>query len=154
MTTPLAGPSSLPQPEANPTSHVLTMTKNPREPGSYQHRFVTVYSDNVYHTIDQPPEGWVGPLAHAPTVLCVHGFPDCWYGWRYQIHELAQRGYRVIVPSQLGYYKSSQPQDLRKYSYKAVAYDLNSLLNELGVVGQVTVLGHDWGGAASWMFCQ
>lgn len=44
----------------------------------------------------------------------------------------------------MGYGESDKPSDLGNYSYKSVAYDMNSLLNEVGCDGRVIVLGHDW----------
>lgn len=44
----------------------------------------------------------------------------------------------------LGYGQTSKPVDESKYAYKAIAYDLNSLLDECGVPGKVVVVGHDW----------
>ena len=31
------------------------------------------------------------------TLVLLHGFPEFWYGWRYQIADLA-RDYRVVAP--------------------------------------------------------
>ncbi|GAA6059378.1 hypothetical protein JCM10212_003276 [Sporobolomyces blumeae] len=125
---------------------------NPLSASSYNHRFVETASGNRYHLVDQPPaRGHGGPVQLAPTVLMCHGFPDLWYGWRYQIRDFVSRGWRVICPSQLGYGGSSQPPDLAKYSYKAVAYDMNSILDQCGA-GRVVVLGHDWGGMVAWRF--
>lgn len=61
-----------------------------------------------------------------------------------EIAAFAARGYRVICPSQMGYGDSDKPSDLKNYGYKSVAYDMNSLLNEVGCDGRVIVLGHDW----------
>ncbi|GAA5908116.1 alpha/beta hydrolase [Sporobolomyces salmoneus] len=127
-------------------------TPKPTDPSTYNHRFVLTASGNRYHCVDQHPKHFRGSINEAPTLLLCHGFPDLWYGWRYQIAALAARGYRVICPSQLGYGDSDKPADLKKYSYKSVAYDMNSLLNELGVKGRVIVLGHDWGGMVAWRF--
>jgi len=44
----------------------------------------------------------------------------------------------------MGYGDSDKPSGLGNYSYKSVAYDMNSLLNEVGCDGRVIVLGHDW----------
>ncbi|KAK4052907.1 hypothetical protein OIO90_004183 [Microbotryomycetes sp. JL221] len=123
------------------------MTKpDPTDPSSFNHTFVQVkHSGHRYHVVDQGPsrDSFVGKRQDAPTLLLCHGFPDSWYGWRYQIHEFASRGWRVIVPSQLGYGYSDSPIDVAAYSYKSVAYDMNGLLDELGVPGQVVVVGHD-----------
>ncbi|KAM0793682.1 hypothetical protein ACM66B_001110 [Microbotryomycetes sp. NB124-2] len=128
---------------------------DPTDPDSFNHTFVvSKHSGHRYHVVDQAPlKGtFVGKLSDAPTLLLCHGFPDLWYGWRYQIHEFAARGWRVIVPSQLGYGYSDSPVNVGAYSYKSVAYDMNSLLDELGVPGQVVVVGHDWGGMVAWRF--
>lgn len=145
----------------------------PTNASSYNHRSVLTASGNRYACVDQPPAHYRGDINSAPTLLLCHGFPDLWYGWRYREFQLsvaltgaasianltsrnrraphlleiaafAARGYRVICPSQLGYGDSDKPADLRKYSYRSVAYDMNSLLNELGCKGRVIVLGHDW----------
>ena len=34
-----------------------------------------------------------------PLVILLHGFPEFWYGWRSQIGALAERGYRVWIPT-------------------------------------------------------
>ncbi|GAA5848681.1 hypothetical protein JCM5353_000248 [Sporobolomyces roseus] len=124
----------------------------PTDPYSYNHRFVKTTSGNRYHLIDQLPSHFLGSINQAPTLLLCHGFPDLWYGWRYQIAAFAARGYRVICPSQIGYGESDKPSGLGNYSYKSVAYDMNSLLNEVGCDGRVIVLGHDWGGMVAWRF--
>lgn len=36
-------------------------------------------------------------------IILLHGFPDLWYGWRYQIPYLVSKGYRVITPDLRGY---------------------------------------------------
>ena len=64
-----------------------------------------------------------------PTLLCIHGFPDLWYGWRYQIGPWVSRGYRVIAPDMLGYGGSSKPQDAVEYTTKRLCADLAALLD-------------------------
>jgi soluble epoxide hydrolase/lipid-phosphate phosphatase len=143
------------------------MSPNPLDPDSYNHRFVTVPSGRRFHVVDQHPEDWRGNVRDAPTILMAHGWPDLWYGWRYrtslllnsaplfpsdspfspfaqrsEIAALSKRGYRVICPSQTGYGESSRPSDLEAYTFKAVAYDMNGVLDQLGA-GKVVVFGHD-----------
>jgi soluble epoxide hydrolase/lipid-phosphate phosphatase len=132
----------------------MTPRPDPSDPASFNRRFVKLAGDDghTYETIDQPPLDWVGPISEAPTLLLCHGFPDQAIGFRYQIHEFASRGYRVLVPCQLGYGGTSKPLDVRKYSFKAVAYDMNLLLDACGVKGPVIVVGHDWGGMVAWRF--
>ncbi|GAA5837132.1 hypothetical protein JCM9279_005594 [Rhodotorula babjevae] len=127
------------------------MAPNPMDASTFNARFVTVPSGHRYHLIDQHPDHWRGPVEQAPTVIMMHGFPDQWFGWRYQIAAFAARGFRVICPSQLGYCGTSQPSDIRAYSYKSVAYDMNGILDAVGA-SKVIVFGHDWGGVVAWRF--
>ncbi|GAA5828224.1 hypothetical protein JCM11251_002643 [Rhodosporidiobolus azoricus] len=144
------------------------MPPNPLDPSSFTHRFVTVPSGRRFHIIDEAPEHWVGKVEEAPTVLLLHGFPDLWYGWRYQISYLSSRGYRVLCPTQTGYGESSRPAaeayqtcgsgdeldaSLEAYTYRSVAYDMAGVLDAVGA-GKVFVIGHDWGGAVAWRFTE
>jgi len=83
------------------------------------------------------------------TVLCIHGFPDLWYGWRYVIPALLDMGLRVIVPDMIGYGQTDAPHcppdKLEPYSWKSTANDMAELLRQLEIP-QVILLGHDWGG--------
>lgn len=93
-----------------------------------------------------PPEG--------PPVILLHGFPECWYGWRHQIAPLAEAGYRVVVPDQRGYNLSDKPPGLAAYTRDVLAADVVGLLDHLGVERGL-VVGHDWGGAVAWwLACQ
>lgn len=122
-------------------------------PEGFNSRFITTTKGHCYFLIDEQPKNYVGNLESAPTVLMLHGFPDLWYGYRYQIKAFAARGYRVLCPSMLGYGESSKPSNVEAYSFKSVCYDMNSLLNECGVSSRVYVIGHDWGGMIAWRFC-
>ncbi|TGZ77365.1 alpha/beta-hydrolase [Ascodesmis nigricans] len=83
------------------------------------------------------------------TVLCIHGFPDIWYGYRHIIPSLLSLGLRVIVPDMLGYGLTDAPQcpptSLTTYSWKSTASDMAALLAHLSIPS-VILLGHDWGG--------
>ena len=50
--------------------------------------------------------GLTGPLA-----LCLHGFPDSAYTWRYLLPELAGAGFRAVAPFMRGYAPSEVPSD-------------------------------------------
>lgn len=81
--------------------------------------------------MDQVPKGY--DKERTPTLLCIHGFPDLWYGWRYQIGPWVNRGYRVIAPDMLGYGGTSKPEDAAEYSSKRLCADLAALLDLLGI---------------------
>src|SRR5690349_24514069 len=50
-----------------------------------------------------------------PLVVLLHGFPEFWYGWRLQVHALAQAGFRVVAPDMRGYNLSSRPEGVAAY---------------------------------------
>jgi pimeloyl-ACP methyl ester carboxylesterase len=89
-----------------------------------------------------------GPEGGAP-VLLLHGFPEFWYGWRYQIPALADAGYRVIAPDQRGYNLSDRPRGWHHYDMDLLAGDMLQLMDHLGY-DKVHLVGHDWGAQVAW----
>ncbi len=84
-----------------------------------------------------------------PLLILLHGWPQCWYLWRHQIDPLVAAGYRVAVPDQRGYGRSSKPQAVEAYNIRALAGDINGLAGALGY-DTCTVIGHDWGCLVAW----
>jgi pimeloyl-ACP methyl ester carboxylesterase len=84
-----------------------------------------------------------------PAVVLSHGFPELSYSWRHQIGPLADAGYRVIVPDQRGYGRSSRPEAIEDYDIEQLAGDLLGILDALGE-STATVVGHDWGSLVVW----
>ncbi|KAF9464835.1 Alpha/Beta hydrolase protein [Collybia nuda] len=115
---------------------------DPLIPESFNHRTEKLSTGRTYHFVDQLPEGY--DSKRTPTVLCVHGFPDLWYGWRYQIGPWVRKGSRVIAPDMLGYGGTDKPADASEYSTKKLCSDLVALLDLLGI-RKVILIGHDWG---------
>jgi pimeloyl-ACP methyl ester carboxylesterase len=76
-------------------------------------------------------------------VLLLHGKNFFGAYWRDMIAVLAREGYRVVVPDQIGFGKSSKPNI--HYSFHRMAATTKQLLDSLGVK-EVTVLGHSMGG--------
>lgn len=86
-----------------------------------------------------------------PTVVLLHGFPECWWSWRHQIVALADAGYRVLAPDLRGYNTSSKPDAVADYHVDHLAADVARLVDWSG--GPVrAVVGHDWGGVVAWIF--
>ena len=79
-----------------------------------------------------------------PDVVLSHGFPELGYSWRHQIQPLADAGYRVIVPDQRGYGRSSIPTEITDYDIVHLTDDLTGILDALGEE-QAVMVGHDWG---------
>ncbi|KAF8969334.1 epoxide hydrolase [Flammula alnicola] len=115
---------------------------DPQIPESFNHRTEQLSTGRTYHFVDQLPEDY--DPKRTPTLLLVHGFPDLWYGWRFQIGPWVRRGCRVIAPDMLGYGGSSKPVDAAEYSTKKLCADLAALLDLLAIK-RVVLIGHDWG---------
>ncbi|MFF0492069.1 alpha/beta fold hydrolase [Nocardia sp. NPDC004068] len=79
----------------------------------------------------------------APLALCLHGYPDTAWSWRYLGPALAERGYYAVAPFSRGYAPSTIPADgdLSVGSRVADALDLTEKLCAPSAV----VIGHDWG---------
>ncbi|HEX8104317.1 MAG TPA: alpha/beta fold hydrolase [Solirubrobacteraceae bacterium] len=89
-----------------------------------------------------------GP-SRGPLVLCLHGYPDTAWTWRYVAPLLAERGHRVVAPFQRGYAPTSLADD---YSVRSLAADAVALRRALAHGGEPVVLvGHDWGAAAAYL---
>jgi epoxide hydrolase 4 len=85
-----------------------------------------------------------------PLVVLLHGFPDFWYSWRFQIPALAAAGFRVIAPDMRGYNLSSRPSSVSSYAPAKLAADVRDLITERGA-SRAFLAGHDWGAAVAWL---
>jgi pimeloyl-ACP methyl ester carboxylesterase len=81
-------------------------------------------------------------------LLLLHGFPDFWYEWRFQISPLAEH-FRVVAPDLRGYNETDKPKDVDKYRLNFLTQDVLGLINALGEK-EAMIVGHDWGGAIAW----
>lgn len=97
--------------------------------------------------MDVAPSG----AANGQTVVLLHG--KNFYGsyWESTITALAAAGYRVVVPDQLGFGKSSKP-DVH-YSFDLLAANTARLLDSLGV-REAAVVGHSMGGMLAVRFAR
>lgn len=86
-----------------------------------------------------------------PPVLLLHGFPDSSYVWRHQVPALIGAGLRVIAPDLRGFGESDRPDGVDNYRMRHIVADIVALLDRLGIE-RVSVVGHDFGAAAAWVF--
>ncbi|HEY3449737.1 MAG TPA: alpha/beta fold hydrolase [Myxococcales bacterium] len=86
-----------------------------------------------------------------PLVLLLHGFPEFWWSWRFQIPALAAAGFRVVAPDLRGYHLSDQPSRVADYRIDRLVGDVVGLMDALGEK-RASVVGHDWGGLVAWAF--
>lgn len=78
-----------------------------------------------------------------PLILFLHGFPEFWYSWRFQLPEFGKDHFAVAIDN-LGYGKSSKPTDKESYSFKNIALLIKDIVHELGYE-ECILVGHDWG---------
>jgi len=76
--------------------------------------------------------------------VLLHGKNFSGYYWERVMNELNSKGYRVIVPDQIGFGKSTKPESYQ-YSFAQLATNTHALLSSLGVK-KFTVVGHSMGG--------
>jgi pimeloyl-ACP methyl ester carboxylesterase len=82
--------------------------------------------------------------ANGRTLVLLHGKNFCAATWGHTARTLAAEGYRVIVPDQVGFCKSSKPAGYQ-YSFHALAALTAGLLERAGT-DKVTMVGHSTGG--------
>jgi pimeloyl-ACP methyl ester carboxylesterase len=83
--------------------------------------------------------------------LCLHGFPESSYSWRYQMPLLAQLGYLVWAPDLRGYGASSRPKGVKAYALENLEEDVAALIEASGAK-DVVLVGHDWGAVIAWYY--
>ncbi len=90
--------------------------------------------------------------------LLLHGFPECWYSYRYLMPILAspngvnasKKSYKVYAMDLRGYNQSSKPPGVRNYHIKDLMKDVVGVIEQISPQKKVYLVGHDWGGALSW----
>jgi pimeloyl-ACP methyl ester carboxylesterase len=95
--------------------------------------------------MDIPPVGTPDGMV----VLLLHGKNFFGAYWKETIRILSQNGFRVIVPDQLGFGKSSKPNI--HYSFHLLASNTKKILDSLGIK-QIAVVGHSMGGMVATRF--
>jgi pimeloyl-ACP methyl ester carboxylesterase len=70
--------------------------------------------------------------------------------WGTTIAALAKEGFRVVVPDQIGFGKSSKPT-IFQYTFQQLALNTKALLDSLGI-HKISVLGHSMGGMLATRF--
>ncbi|WP_282341184.1 alpha/beta hydrolase [Pseudomonas sp. PS02288] len=77
-------------------------------------------------------------------LVLLHGKNFCAATWEGTIRALTGAGYRVVVPDQIGFCKSSKPEHYQ-YSFQQLASNTHALLQSLGIE-RFSLLGHSMGG--------
>ncbi len=85
-----------------------------------------------------------------PLLILLHGFPEFWYSWRYQIPALAKH-FRVVAPDMRGYNESDKPTGVANYHIERLTGDVMGLIRVFDEE-RASIVGHDWGGGVAWSF--
>lgn len=85
-----------------------------------------------------------------PLVIMVHGFPESWYSWRYQIGPLAEAGFTACAIDVRGYGGSGKPEPVDAYAMEHIVGDLVGLRKALSPDQPAILVGHDWGAPIVW----
>jgi pimeloyl-ACP methyl ester carboxylesterase len=88
------------------------------------------------------------PNGHVVMLLHGKNFNGAYWGHTAKI--LADNGYRVIIPDQIGFGKSSKPQHLQ-YSFQLLSQNTRAILDTLGIQ-KIYLLGHSMGGMVATRF--
>ena len=83
-------------------------------------------------------------------IVLLHGKNFNGAYWKTTIERLTQEGFRVIVPDQIGFGKSSKPENFN-YTFQQLALNTKLLLDHLGII-RTSVLGHSMGGMLATRF--
>lgn len=84
------------------------------------------------------------------TVVLLHGKNFNGAYWRETAKVLSDKGYRVVIPDQVGFGKSSKPPYFQ-YTFQQLAQHTKGLLDSLGIA-KAAVLGHSMGGMLATRF--
>lgn len=84
------------------------------------------------------------------TVLLLHGKNFCGAYWGRTAKDLSEKGYRVVIPDQIGFGKSSKPEHYH-YTFQSLATNTRALLDTLEVK-KAHILGHSMGGMLATRF--
>lgn len=83
--------------------------------------------------------------------LCLHGFPESWFSWRFQLPLLARLGWRAWAPDLRGYGETDRPARMQDYAIELLMQDVANLIDASGA-RETMLLAHDWGAAIAWLF--
>ncbi|MBT1705544.1 alpha/beta hydrolase, partial [Chryseosolibacter indicus] len=88
--------------------------------------------------------------ANGKSVMLLHGKNFNGAYWKQTAERLTAEGYRVIIPDQIGFGKSSKPENYQ-YSFHQLAANTKSILDSLRIA-KISVLGHSMGGMVATRF--
>ena len=83
--------------------------------------------------------------------LCLHGFPEHSFSWRYQLPMLAELGFQAWAPNLRGYGNTTRPAGIGAYTIERLMADVAGLIDASGAK-ETVLIAHDWGAVIAWLF--
>ncbi|XP_055468030.1 epoxide hydrolase 3 [Psammomys obesus] len=115
-----------------------------RDPTLGEHCFLTLRSSGLRLHYVSAGRG------NGPLMLFLHGFPENWFSWRYQLREF-QSHFHVVAVDLRGYGPSDSPKDVDCYTVGLLLADIKDIILGLGY-SKCILVSHDWGAALAWDF--
>jgi pimeloyl-ACP methyl ester carboxylesterase len=110
------------------------------EPDGIGH-FVNVRPDLRYHLVATGPHD-------ALPIIMLHGFPEFWWSWRFQLRFFGNLPFRAMAVDFRGVNYSDKPKD--GYDPENLARDIIGLMDELRY-DQAVIMGNDYGGIVTYV---
>lgn len=88
--------------------------------------------------------------SNGQTAILLHGKNFCGATWESTARALLSEGFRVLIPDQIGFCKSSKPRNAQ-YTFAMLANFTESLMVERGI-GDAIIVGHSTGGMLAMHF--
>ena len=88
-----------------------------------------------------------------PLVVCLHGFPDNYESFQYQIEPFVTAGYRIVCPMMPGFApgtENTSGSNTPVYAVDEIIAVIEALLNASGEE-ECHLIGHDWGALVAYM---
>lgn len=84
------------------------------------------------------------------TIMLLHGKNFNGAYWQKTAKDLSEKGFRVIIPDQIGFGKSSKPHNYQ-FSFSQLAENTKAILDQLQI-NKAIILGHSMGGMVATRF--
>ncbi|XP_031205964.1 epoxide hydrolase 3 isoform X1 [Mastomys coucha] len=115
-----------------------------KDPTLGEHCFLTLRSSGLRLHYVSAGRG------NGPLMLFLHGFPENWFSWRYQLREF-QSHFHVVAVDMRGYCPSDAPKEVDCYTTDLLIADIKDIILGLGY-SKCILVSHDWGAALAWEF--
>lgn len=113
-----------------------------------RHEYIAIQDTTLHVAISEPCNDLIiSSSSPRRPVLCIHGFPEGWIGWRPLMRKMPDVTF--FAPDLRGYPSSESANS--GYDVITLTNDLNQLIEALKLE-QPILLTHDWGGALGWIF--